>query len=69
MSDPENPRLRTAVKRALTGSETTVDLCDLGANRTLVLANGRFAPGEPCACVVALEAHAVSPADDSDAAQ
>jgi hypothetical protein len=47
MSRPGNPRLRAAVKRALTGG-STVDLRDLSPNRTLVLVNGlRLAPKQP----------------------
>jgi len=41
MSNPGNLKVRGAVKRALAGAATTVDLYELGANRTLVLVNGR----------------------------
>jgi hypothetical protein len=48
MNNPVNSRLRGAVKLALAGGATTVDLSDLGANRILVLVNGlRLAPSAP----------------------
>jgi hypothetical protein len=55
MSNPGNLRLRGAVKLALTGAATTVDLSELSANRTLVLVNGlRLTPAEPRAVAAAV---------------
>lgn len=67
MNDPANPRLRGAVKLALSGSATTVDLSDLGPNRTLVLVNGlRLAPSDSRAhSAVDGDGNAEPPDDDA----